>query len=771
MKPSPKSLQGIRKSSRVAQAETKKIRTKEATEFLDNILFMHAEELKEVKNQKLIEDKNDLAVEPLNNPQFISQPFNIVVPNPTIPGAFNTTTTNFLNILNWEGKQSGSSYPGVISPPLSTLGIRKPFDDFNDVLKKDQQIKGEAVTLVSNTANICKLDRSKDSVVESHRHRKRELQKNYQHMCFYCGRQIEVKNPDSTYPVLLNTQCDHIFPIASALISLKRDSNLIYNFQSVHKSCNGKASAMSIDTIWNKIGTDEFTKLNPSRPWCIFTRDGAPTTTQVNTQDWCRGYLSLLLNKLTIVNYQEQSIRKQIFEKVIQSYQTYKEEVRLLMEDNVSEAVGYLAVLSTGGNQAFGNTKNSIQLLSIKKLKGDKKKYEAFFIVNGKKSSQKFGAEGMSDYTLHKDIIRRNRYIARHLKDLETGDPTRAGYLSMFVLWNKPSFGASVRDYKTRLRIYNKTGKFPVSIKGYTKANKFGVNPVAQLARYKPVVLPDDILRKIDQEYILPPKKIAWQLKKYLPKRRQSFYVSQEFDNPDPGMSPVEFYPEDERTGDYLELLAKYNTKKSILDQKDVLGNIFSMIIQDINNPNIYLSEEEKVNKFRTKKYFVDVMKKLGFKISFKNFSIDIRNPELYKFFGIPVNNFGTPSNVVNKKLYERVKQQIKSSIQGRRWGAYDSGRLVKMYKQLGGKYSGTKNDTPLQRWYEEKWVNACKWPQVVPCGRSDMTNKMAYCRPSIKVTKDTPKTVQSLTQAQINKRCTIKGKTPLVRIFGKLKV
>jgi hypothetical protein len=179
----------------------------------------------------------------------------------------------------------------------------------------------------------------------------------------------------------------------------------------------------------------------------------------------------------------------------------------------------------------------------------------------------------------------------------------RAGYLSMFVLWNKPSFIASLKDYKTRLNIYNQTGKFPTSITGYSK-----------------------------------------------------------------------------------------------------------------------------------------------------------------------LSNFGTPTNVVNKTLYKKVKEQIKIGIKGRRWGAYDSGRLVQMYKQLGGKYSGTKKETPLERWYKEKWVNACKWPQVVPCGRSDMTNKMAYCRPSVKVTKNTPKTVQSLTQAQINKRCTIKEKTPLVRITGKLK-
>lgn len=634
-----KYLGGIRKSARVAELKVKQIRDKEATDFLETILDMHKQELQESENQKIIANKNDEAVQPLNDLNFIEQPYNIITAHTTIPGTFTVTTTTFKQILNWEGKTTGLPYPKVLPPPTSTLGIRKPFDDFNDVLKKDQEIKGEATTIVRNTADICKLSRSKDATVESHRQGKRILQKKYQHMCFYCGKKIDTIDPDSVNPVLINTQCDHIFPIASALICLKRDSNLIYNFQAVHRSCNGHASAMSIDTIWNKIGTDEFTTLNKT-DWCIFTLDGVLTTTQVNTQEWCRGYLSLLLGKLTLVNADEQMYRKLIFEKVIRSYQTYKDEVRLLMQDDVAQGVQYLTALSTGGVQCFGSPTNNVELLSIKKLKGDDKKHKAFFVVNGKRKEQKFGAEGMSDYTIHKDIDRRNRYISRHYKDLDTGDPTRAGYLSMFILWNKPSFRKSVEDYKTRLRIYNKTGKFPVSIEGYSKKNKFGVNPVAQLARYKPVVLPGDI-----------------------------------------------------------------------------------------------------------------------------------KNPELDKFFGISGNNFGTPTNVINKTLYERVKKQIKSTIKGRRWGAYDSGRLVQMYKQLGGKYSGTKKETPLQRWYKERWVNACKWPQVVPCGKSDRTNKMTYCRPSIKVTKDTPTTVQNLTQAQINKRCTIKEKTPLVRISGKLKV
>ena len=66
---------------------------------------------------------------------------------------------------------------------------------------------------------------------------------------------------------------------------------------------------------------------------------------------------------------------------------------------------------------------------------------------------------------LHKDIDRRNRYIIRHATDLKTdkqNDPTRAGYASLFLLWNKPTLESSVKDYNRRLKIYNDTGKFPI---------------------------------------------------------------------------------------------------------------------------------------------------------------------------------------------------------------------------------------------------------------------------------------------------------------------
>jgi hypothetical protein len=52
----------------------------------------------------------------------------------------------------------------------------------------------------------------------------------------------------------------------------------------------------------------------------------------------------------------------------------------------------------------------------------------------------------------HKDKKRKENYNKRHTKDLDTDDPKRAGYLSMFILWNKETLKASVNDYNKRLK-------------------------------------------------------------------------------------------------------------------------------------------------------------------------------------------------------------------------------------------------------------------------------------------------------------------------------
>ena len=136
------------------------------------------------------------------------------------------------------------------------------------------------------------------------------------------------------------------------------------------------------------------------------------------------------------------------------------------------------------------------------------------------------------------------------------------------------------------------------------------------------------------------------------------------------------------------------------------------------------------------------------------------------------------PDNVKNPKLYKKIKSKIRKDVdkKNRQWGAYDSGRLVKEYKKQGGTYSGKKSkNSPLSRWYKEKWINVCKLPKKVPCGRpkvemNSWKKKFPYCRPSIRVSKSTPKTSKELSKSQILSRCKKKKSNPTKRIISKRK-
>jgi len=79
------------------------------------------------------------------------------------------------------------------------------------------------------------------------------------------------------------------------------------------------------------------------------------------------------------------------------------------------------------------------------------KKYRAIFDDD---THTDFGAAGMDDYTVTKDKEQRERYRSRHRKDLETNDPTRAGYLSWYLLWgDSTSLRANIADYKRRFNM------------------------------------------------------------------------------------------------------------------------------------------------------------------------------------------------------------------------------------------------------------------------------------------------------------------------------
>jgi hypothetical protein len=91
------------------------------------------------------------------------------------------------------------------------------------------------------------------------------------------------------------------------------------------------------------------------------------------------------------------------------------------------------------------------RLVSVEKSPKPEKKWVALFRdERGKEKRTHFGAAGMDDFTLTKDVERRRLYRQRHAKDLLTGDHTRAGFLSYYLLWNLPTLTASIADFRKR---------------------------------------------------------------------------------------------------------------------------------------------------------------------------------------------------------------------------------------------------------------------------------------------------------------------------------
>jgi hypothetical protein len=95
-----------------------------------------------------------------------------------------------------------------------------------------------------------------------------------------------------------------------------------------------------------------------------------------------------------------------------------------------------------------------MKLLRLQKLYGDSHKYAAVFEHDGRTKTTKFGAAGMDDYTLTHDKEQRARYRFRHKKDLDTGDPTKAGFLSYYILWGaSTSLRENLAAYRRRFHL------------------------------------------------------------------------------------------------------------------------------------------------------------------------------------------------------------------------------------------------------------------------------------------------------------------------------
>ena len=103
----------------------------------------------------------------------------------------------------------------------------------------------------------------------------------------------------------------------------------------------------------------------------------------------------------------------------------------------------------------MAKTRRGLRLKTIRKSHVAEKKWDAIFVKpDGREITTPFGQKGYSDFTKHKNVTRRARYLNRHRGMGENwNDPTTAGALSRWILWNKPTFKASLADYKKRFKL------------------------------------------------------------------------------------------------------------------------------------------------------------------------------------------------------------------------------------------------------------------------------------------------------------------------------
>ena len=140
--------------------------------------------------------------------------------------------------------------------------------------------------------------------------------------------------------------------------------------------------------------------------------------------------------------------------KVVEDY--YKQLDDMILEELGGYGFKHHSVRKAESFESESTSK--IHSVEISRSSNPEKKLMAIFSdkEGNKVKTTHFGQRGASDYTKHGDKERMLRYLERHGGGTTTStkedwkDPTTAGSLSRWVLWNKPSLSGSFADYKRR---------------------------------------------------------------------------------------------------------------------------------------------------------------------------------------------------------------------------------------------------------------------------------------------------------------------------------
>ena len=309
----------------------------------------------------------------------------------------------------------------------------------------------------------------------------------------------------------------------------------------------------------------------------------------------------------------------------------------------------------------------------------------------------------------------------------------------MYILWNYKSYDKSLNDYKKRLETFNKTGKFPKNIKGHTPGTaSFGLVFLAPLAGAAGRALVGGVVRKTVASNAMKVAKqqaINQAIKAKEIAKQKALKLAEEQAEKAKQLLAKKLEEEKKKTEEAKK--AKEEAKKAEEEKKKT---------------------EEEAKKVEEEKKKAEEEKKKAEEAKKPEETEKVADATVAASFG------KIPKDVLNPELYKKIKRKLQSKIKNRRWGVYDSARLIRMYKDQGGKYSKNKKTFGTDRWFDEKWIDACAWLNGVtrPCGRSKPNEqKLRYCRPLVRVNSKTPKTVKELSRKEIARRCNEKRRNP----------
>ncbi len=92
-----------------------------------------------------------------------------------------------------------------------------------------------------------------------------------------------------------------------------------------------------------------------------------------------------------------------------------------------------------------------MKLVSITKSERPEKRLKAVF--EDPKKTTHFGLKGGKTFIDEQDDAKRKAYIARHRPNERWNDPTSAGALSRYILWERPTLQSAIGAFKRRFNL------------------------------------------------------------------------------------------------------------------------------------------------------------------------------------------------------------------------------------------------------------------------------------------------------------------------------